>query len=200
MRRVTQGEPPMSTPMPSLPMFYRQPRVLQPGLHGGFSLARTPDYGHAAQAHAVPLLAAEIPQRLPAHAGGLHDRPEPGAGGRAGAARRPQRLRVGRRPVARRLLHPGLCAPLPVHLRRRRGAPRAHAVHRRIGPVAGDRWRQPAVRRRRPAHGRDAQRPRVLPRLPGPPPADAGVLRRARRCQPADGSNAPTSRSTTGSG
>lgn len=45
----------------SLPLFYRQPRILQPGQHGGFSLARTPDYGHAAQAHAVPLLAAEIP-------------------------------------------------------------------------------------------------------------------------------------------
>lgn len=51
----------MPNSTPSLPMFYRQPRVLLPAQHGAISLARTPDFGHAAEAHAVPLLAAEIP-------------------------------------------------------------------------------------------------------------------------------------------
>jgi hypothetical protein len=47
------------TPMP---LFYRQPRVLQPGLHAGRSLAEPGRYGFAAQANAVPLLAAEMPE------------------------------------------------------------------------------------------------------------------------------------------
>ncbi|HEX3140516.1 MAG TPA: SapC family protein [Rhizobacter sp.] len=45
-----------------LPLFYRQPRVLQPGLHGGRSLAQVGRYGFAAGANAVPLLAAEVAQ------------------------------------------------------------------------------------------------------------------------------------------
>lgn len=45
----------------TLPLFYVQPRVLHPGLHAGRALARSAHYGFAAQANAVPLLAAEIP-------------------------------------------------------------------------------------------------------------------------------------------
>jgi hypothetical protein len=50
------------------PLLYRQPRVLQPALHRGLAFATTGLYGFAAEANAVPLLAAEmtaIGRRLP---------------------------------------------------------------------------------------------------------------------------------------
>lgn len=46
--------------MTALPLFYRQPRVLQPGVHGRLGLKDGPDHGFAKQANAVPLLAAEM--------------------------------------------------------------------------------------------------------------------------------------------
>jgi len=52
----------------SLPLLYRQPRVLQPGLHSGLGFAGNGLYGFAAEANAVPLLAAEMAatgRRLP---------------------------------------------------------------------------------------------------------------------------------------
>lgn len=73
---------------PSLPLFYRQPRVLHPAQHGGLSLAREAGYGHAAGAHAVPLLAAEIPsacRQLPVvFTTGAHPTPVAVLGLRAG--------------------------------------------------------------------------------------------------------------------
>ena len=47
--------------MTALPLFYRQPRVLQPALHGRLGLSDEPQHSFAKQANAVPLLAAELP-------------------------------------------------------------------------------------------------------------------------------------------
>lgn len=44
----------------TLPLFYQQPRVLLPGVHGGLGLRGDPGHGHAKHANAVPLLAAEM--------------------------------------------------------------------------------------------------------------------------------------------
>lgn len=46
--------------MSTLPLFYRQPRVLQPGLHGRLGLKADPGHAHAMEANAVPLLASEM--------------------------------------------------------------------------------------------------------------------------------------------
>ena len=47
--------------MAALPLFYRQPRVLQPALHGRLGLKESANHGFTRQANAVPLLAAELP-------------------------------------------------------------------------------------------------------------------------------------------
>lgn len=52
--------PARPAPVPGLPLFYQRPRVLHPAAHGGLTLATDGDFGFAAGAHAVPLLAAEV--------------------------------------------------------------------------------------------------------------------------------------------
>jgi hypothetical protein len=50
-----------SASQPSLPLFYVQPKVLQPGLHGQKSISKASTYKFAAETNAAPLVAAEIP-------------------------------------------------------------------------------------------------------------------------------------------
>lgn len=45
----------------TLPLFYRQPRVLHPAAHGDRSLATDTGHGFAAKTNAVPVVAEEIP-------------------------------------------------------------------------------------------------------------------------------------------
>ncbi|EHK59358.1 SapC family protein [Mesorhizobium alhagi CCNWXJ12-2] len=47
-----------------LPMFYRKPEALHPSRHGTLSLVTKPDYGFAATAHAVPIMASEMPAAM----------------------------------------------------------------------------------------------------------------------------------------
>jgi SapC len=47
--------------MSTLPLFYAQPKVLQPRRHGARSLAGSADYRFTATTNAVPLVAAEMP-------------------------------------------------------------------------------------------------------------------------------------------
>lgn len=47
--------------MSTLPLFYAQPKVLQPRRHGTRSLAGSADYRFSAATNAVPLVAAEMP-------------------------------------------------------------------------------------------------------------------------------------------
>jgi SapC len=46
--------------MAALPLFYKQPVVLNPAAHGTWGLLAAPHHGFAAQTNAVPLLAAEM--------------------------------------------------------------------------------------------------------------------------------------------
>lgn len=46
---------------PSLPLFYKSPRVLTPASHGNRSLRASNDFRFAAETNAVPLVAEEIP-------------------------------------------------------------------------------------------------------------------------------------------
>ena len=46
---------------PSLPLFYKSPRVLTPASHGNRSLRSSNDYRFAAKTNAMPLVAEEIP-------------------------------------------------------------------------------------------------------------------------------------------
>ncbi len=45
----------------SLPLFYVQPRPLNPGVHGNLSLANDQGYAYAAKTNSVPLVASELP-------------------------------------------------------------------------------------------------------------------------------------------
>lgn len=47
-----------------LPMFYRKPEALHPARHGALSLVTKPDYGFAATAHAIPIMASEMPAAM----------------------------------------------------------------------------------------------------------------------------------------
>jgi hypothetical protein len=47
-----------------LPMFYRKPEALNPSRHGALSLVTKPDYGFAATAHAIPIMASEMPAAM----------------------------------------------------------------------------------------------------------------------------------------
>jgi hypothetical protein len=47
--------------LPSLPLFYARPKVLQPGLHGQKSIAKTTTYRFAGETNAVPLVSGELP-------------------------------------------------------------------------------------------------------------------------------------------
>ncbi|NYT85948.1 SapC family protein [Pollutimonas harenae] len=44
----------------ALPLFYKQPQALQPGLHAKLSLAKQPNYAFAASANSVPLVSSEM--------------------------------------------------------------------------------------------------------------------------------------------
>lgn len=48
----------------ALPLFYAQPVPLNSGVHGAMRLLRDEDFGFAATAHAIPLVAAEIPAAI----------------------------------------------------------------------------------------------------------------------------------------
>jgi hypothetical protein len=47
-----------------LPMFYRKPEALHPARHGTLSLVTKPDFGFAATAHAIPIMASEMPAAM----------------------------------------------------------------------------------------------------------------------------------------
>jgi hypothetical protein len=46
---------------PQLPMFYKTPEAVNPNRHGRLSLVIRPDFGFAASAHALPIMASEMP-------------------------------------------------------------------------------------------------------------------------------------------
>ena len=50
--------------LPQLPMFYKSPEALNPTRHGALSLVIKPDFGFAASAHAIPLMASEMPAAM----------------------------------------------------------------------------------------------------------------------------------------
>lgn len=47
-----------------LPMFYHKPEALHPARHGLLSLVTKPDFGFAATAHAIPIMASEMPAAM----------------------------------------------------------------------------------------------------------------------------------------
>jgi SapC len=49
---------------PRLPMFYKSPEALNPTRHGTLSLVIKPDFGFAASAHAIPIMASEMPSAM----------------------------------------------------------------------------------------------------------------------------------------
>lgn len=52
------------TGSPPLPMFYRRPEALNPSRHGKLRLKQTAGFGFAAGAHAIPVMAAEMPAAM----------------------------------------------------------------------------------------------------------------------------------------
>lgn len=65
MKSVTEanGKPPAAAENP-LPMFYSRPEPLNPARHGSLSLIERPDYSFARNAHAIPVIANEMPSAM----------------------------------------------------------------------------------------------------------------------------------------
>jgi hypothetical protein len=59
---ATGGRPDASNTQ--LPMFYRKPEALHSARHGTLSLVTKPDFGFAATAHAIPIMASEMPAAM----------------------------------------------------------------------------------------------------------------------------------------
>jgi hypothetical protein len=53
-----------ASPKTQLPMFYRKPEALHPARHGALSLITRPDFSFAAAAHAIPIMASEMPAAM----------------------------------------------------------------------------------------------------------------------------------------
>lgn len=56
--------PGTSAPAAQLPMFYKLPEAVNPTRHGSLSLVIKPDFGFAASAHAIPIMASEMPAAM----------------------------------------------------------------------------------------------------------------------------------------
>jgi hypothetical protein len=53
-----------ATATPALPLFYSKPEALNPARHGALGLAARPDFSFARSAHAIPVVASEMPAAM----------------------------------------------------------------------------------------------------------------------------------------
>lgn len=61
---ATMGADMAGAQSPQLPMFYKTPEAVNPTRHGSLSLVIKPDFGFAASAHAIPIMASEMPAAM----------------------------------------------------------------------------------------------------------------------------------------
>lgn len=63
-RNAAESRDTTGAPSPQLPMFYKSPEALNPTRHGALSLVVKSDFRFAASAHAIPIVASEMPAAM----------------------------------------------------------------------------------------------------------------------------------------
>ena len=63
-KQARQDKPEAESAPSQFPMFYGRPEALNPSRHGGLRLKQSAGFDFAAKAHAIPVMAAEMPAAM----------------------------------------------------------------------------------------------------------------------------------------